>query len=165
VTAARTPPPDYAYDLHFRQHYALSTSDDPGNAKWKQRSSCGFPGKIMVYSQQSYGLGHKIAGPDISTVRQPPRGSRVQERSLSACHPPIEHAVVDVRHKCLRLGATRPTCRAPVCPRGPAAAAPRASPPGARARIAAPAGEPCACLPRVRRTRCRPVPRRAARIR
>jgi hypothetical protein len=30
------------YDLHFRQHYALSTWDDPGNAKWKQRSSCAF---------------------------------------------------------------------------------------------------------------------------
>jgi hypothetical protein len=37
----RPMPPDYAYDLHFWQHYALSTSDDPGNAKWKQRSSCG----------------------------------------------------------------------------------------------------------------------------
>ena len=37
------------YDLHFRQHYALSTSDDPGNPKWKQRSSCGV-------SRQDYGL-------------------------------------------------------------------------------------------------------------
>ena len=46
------------YDLHFRQHYALSTSDDPGNAKWKQRSYCGFPGKIMVYSRQRYALNH-----------------------------------------------------------------------------------------------------------
>lgn len=44
--------------LHFRQHYALSTSDDPGNAKWKQRSSCGFPGKIMLYSRQRYALNH-----------------------------------------------------------------------------------------------------------
>ena len=48
------------YDLHFRQHYALSTSDDPGNAKWKQRSSCGFPGKVMVYSRQGYGLNHMV---------------------------------------------------------------------------------------------------------
>jgi hypothetical protein len=46
------------YDLHFRQHYALSTSDDPGNARWKQRSSGGFPGKIMVYSRQRYALNH-----------------------------------------------------------------------------------------------------------
>jgi len=41
VTAAFSPRPG-AYDLHFRQHYALSTSDDPGNANWKQRSFCGF---------------------------------------------------------------------------------------------------------------------------
>ena len=62
MTAARTPRPGYAYDLHFRQHYALSTSDDPGNAKWKQRSSWGFPGKIIVYSRQRYALNHMRAG-------------------------------------------------------------------------------------------------------
>jgi hypothetical protein len=59
-TAVRTPRPSDAYDLHFRQHYALSTSDDPGNAKWKQRSSCGFPGKIMVYSRQRYAVNHML---------------------------------------------------------------------------------------------------------
>jgi hypothetical protein len=46
---ARTPRTGYAYDLHCRQHYALSTSDDPGNAKWKQRGS-------LQLSPQDYGL-------------------------------------------------------------------------------------------------------------
>ena len=68
MTAAFSPRPG-AYDLHFRQHYALSTSDDPGNANWKQRSSCGFPGKIMVYSRQRYALNHKLPGsPPLTTL-------------------------------------------------------------------------------------------------
>ena len=54
------------HDLHFRQHYALSTSNDPGNAKWKQRSSRGFLGKIMVYSRQRYALNH--SGGDVTTT-------------------------------------------------------------------------------------------------
>lgn len=62
MMAARTPRQSYAYNLHFRQHYALSTSDDPDNAKWKQRSSCGFPGKIMVYPRQRYALNHSRPG-------------------------------------------------------------------------------------------------------
>src|SRR5260370_21507642 len=33
---------------------------DPGNAKRKQRSSCGFPVKVMVYSRQRYGLSHRF---------------------------------------------------------------------------------------------------------
>ncbi len=51
------------YDLHFRQHYALSTSDDPGNPKWKQRSSCGFPARLWFIrgnSRQRYALNHKL---------------------------------------------------------------------------------------------------------
>ena len=58
--AAYAPWPGYAYDLHFRQHYALTASDDLGNANWKQRSSSGFPGKVMVYSRQSYALSHSV---------------------------------------------------------------------------------------------------------
>jgi len=53
------PRPGYAYDFHFRQHYALSTSDDPGNANGNKEVPVAFPGKIMVYSRQSYGLSHK----------------------------------------------------------------------------------------------------------
>ena len=60
MTAASTRGQVMLYDLHFRQYYALSTSDDPGNAIWKQRSSCCFPGRIMVYSRQRYALNHSL---------------------------------------------------------------------------------------------------------
>jgi hypothetical protein len=49
---------------------------------------------------------------------------------------------------------------APVCLQGLTAASPRASPPAVRARIAAPAGAPCASLPRARPKPCRLSDRR-----
>ena len=80
--APRTPGAGYAHGLHFRQHYALSSLDDPGNAKWKQRSSCSLRGKVMVYSRQRFGLSHMMMmnkkPPSFSTVlehvrRYPPK--------------------------------------------------------------------------------------------
>ena len=100
MTAAFSPRPG-AYDLHFRQHYALSTSDDPGNPNWKQRSSCGFPGKIMVYSRQGYALNHN----DDDVRHDDDRNERTTTPTCVSC-PPLPASFPSVG--CLLWGACWP---------------------------------------------------------